>query len=373
MLMEAPLAQSVLNSCHRIAVLRANGLGDFLFATPALRALGNAFPDAEITYLCQPWLRPFVDGRYPYIHRVMTVPPAHGIRSGYADDVTAARERHDFFARCRADRFDLAIQMHGGGVQSNPFLRQIGARATVGLTGRGATPVDINHPYAYYQPEVCRYLELVSRIGVPSDGLQMDAPELPGDVDRLHVAWPNLPIQQYLVVNPGASDPRRHWPVERFAAVAEHAYRTQSLMCVVTGSLRERSLAEELCARTTTPTVNLAGQLDVGATVALLRRARLVVSNDTGLSNLAYAVATPAVVIYWCGNLITAGPFTRQIFRPVLSWTLDCPSCGKRECRCTVSFVQDAALADVLAEVDDLQAADLAAPIGRQPVTIYRD
>ena len=373
MLMQVPHSQPPLESYHRIAVLRANGLGDFLFATPALRALGKAIPDAEITYLCQPWLRPFIEGRYPYIHRVMVVPPAHGIRGSYVDDVTAARERHDFFARCRAERFDLAVQMHGGGVQSNPFLRQLGAKVTVGLTGRGVTPVDINQTYYFYQSEVCRYLELVAQIGVPGDGLHMDAPELPGDVERLLLTWPNLPINQYLVVNPGASDPRRHWPVERFAAVAEHAYQSQSLICVVTGSLGERRLAEELCSLAKTPTVNLAGQLDVGATVALLRRARLVVANDTGLSNLAYAVDAPSVIVYWCGNLITAGPFTRRIFRPVLSWTLDCPACGKRACHCQVSFVRDAALDDVLAEVDDLLAGDLAAPTGRQPVTIYGD
>lgn len=371
--MEAPLTQPLLESFQRIAVLRANGLGDFLFATPALRALGKAFPDAEITYLCQPWLRTYVEGRYPYIHRILTVPPSPGIRSSYTDDVSAARERHEFFARCRAEGFDLAIQMHGGGVQSNPFLRQLGAKVTLGLTGRGVTRVDINQTYQFYQSEICRYLELVSRIGVPDDGLHMDAPELPGDVERLLVAWPNLPINQYLVVNPGASDARRHWPIDRFAAVAEHVYRTHGLACAVTGSLRERRLAQDLRSRVRTPIVDLTGQLDVGATVALLRRARLVVTNDTGLSNLAYAVDAPAVVIYWCGNLITAGPFTRRIFRPVLSWTLDCPACGQRACRCQVSFVQDAALSDVLCEVDDLLAPDLATPTGRQPVTIHGD
>lgn len=371
--MEVPLSQSDLEPCQRIAVLRANGLGDFLFATPALRALGKAFPDSEITYLCQPWLSPFIVGRYPYLHRILAVPPAQGIRASFTDEVTAARERHDFFARCRAERFDLAIQMHGGGVQSNPFLRQLGARVALGFTGSGVAPVDINQTYQLYQSEVCRYLELVSRIGVPDDGLHMDAPEVPGDVARLLQAWPNLPVNQYLVVNPGASDVRRRWPVERFAAIAEHAYRTANLVSVVTGSLRERGLAAELCSRAKTPTVNLAGALDVGATVALLRRARLAVSNDTGLSNLAYAVETPAVVIYWCGNVITAGPFTRRIFRPVLSWTVDCPICGQRECHCQVSFVADAPLKGVLAQVDDLLAADLRPPSRRQPATIHGD
>jgi ADP-heptose:LPS heptosyltransferase len=341
-------------SIHRIAVLRANGLGDFLFATPALRALAKAFPQATITYLGLPWLRPFVEGRYPYINDVWTVPPYDGIRRSPDPPEVAAAETDRFFRACQAAPFDLAIQMHGGGVQSNPFLLRLGARHTLGLTGRGVTPLERNLRYQFYQPEVMRYLELVAQIGVPSDGWQMDAPERPGDEDRLRAVWPDLPAGAVIVLNPGASDLRRRWPIERFAAIADHIAASGTGVVAVTGALTERALAQQLRRLTRVPVVDLVGQLDLGATVALLRRSRLVVSNDTGLSNLAFAVNVPSVVIYWCGNVITAGPFTRRQFRPVLSWTLTCPSCGKTRCRCPVSFVQDATLTEVLEQVDDL-------------------
>ena len=81
-------------------------------------------------------------------------------------------------------------------------------------------------------------------------------------------------------------------------------------------------------------------------------------------------------MVYWCGNLINAGPPTRQIFRPVLSWTLDCPACGKRImdpsyppptwCGCQVSFVQDAPLDEVLDHVEDLLEAHVPAPAVRK-------
>jgi ADP-heptose:LPS heptosyltransferase len=105
------------------------------------------------------------------------------------------------------------------------------------------------------------------------------------------------------------------------------------------------------------PVVDLSGQLSLGALVALVRRALLLVSNDTGISNLAIATDTPAVIVYWCGNVITAGPFFRSHHRPVLSWTLDCPACGQRDCGCRVSFVVDAPLYEVLAQTDDLLRA----------------
>lgn len=346
------------DSIQRIAVLRANGLGDFLLATPALRALGKAFPRAEITFLCLPWMKPFVDGRYPYLHRVRAIPPYPGIRRPDGDPVAATREADDFFRECQEYRFDLAIQMHGGGVESNPFVRRLGAARTLGLAGRGVTRLDQTLTYQFYQPEVMRYLELVAQIGVLPDGYHLDAPECPGDLERLRLVAPQLEPDQYVVVHPGASDPRRRWPIERFAAVADYVQQAYRRRVVVTGSLAERGLAGELQRRTSSPVVDLTGQLDLGAIVALVRRAALVVSNDTGVAHVAYAVDAPSVVIYWCGNLITAGPFTRARFRPVLSWTVDCPACGARRCGCTVSFVAQAPLEEVLGHVDELLAEE---------------
>lgn len=345
------------NSVRRIAVLRANGLGDFLFATPALRALAAAFPSAEITYLGLPWLRPFVEGRYPYIHRTLVVPPYPGIRKPLIDAAQATGEADAFFRARQAERIDLAIQMHGGGVESNPFVRRLGARHTLGLSGPGVTRLEQNLTYQFYQNEVMRYLELVGQVGARPVGLRMDAPELPGDEARLRHAWPEIRPGDYVVLHPGASDPRRRWPIERFAAVADYVWRVFNQRVVVTGSLGDRPLARDLERAATFPVVNLAGQLDLGALVALVRRASAVVCNDTGVAHLASAANTPSVVIFWCGNLITAGPFGRERARPVLSWTLDCPRCGARRCRCKVSFVAEAPLEEALGQLDDLLAA----------------
>jgi ADP-heptose:LPS heptosyltransferase len=352
-----------LSSILKIAVLRANGLGDFLFATPALRALAAAAPRAQITYLAQPWLAPFIAGRYSYVHRVLSVPPYPGIRAVDGDPEQARAVADRFFRDCQDEGYDLAIQMHGGGVQSNPFVRRLGAKQTLGLAGREVAPLDQSLRYVFYQSEILRYLELVGQLGVAPAGLAMDAPERPGDLANLRRAWPDRPAGQYVVVHCGASDPRRRWPIARFAAVADYVQRQYGLPVVATGASAERALVKDLADSAALPIVDLAGQLELGGVAALLRRARLVVSNDTGISNLAFAVRAPSIVIYWCGNLITAGPFERATFRPVLSWTLDCPACGQRACRCPVSFVQDAPLDEVLGQVDDLLAPsiDLAA------------
>ena len=307
--------------------------------------------------MCLPWLQSFIDGRYPYIHRTVVVPPFPGIRAVPGPPVEIRREADAFFADCQKYAFDLAIQMHGGGVESNPFVRRLGARCTVGLSGRGIPPLDYDLTYQFYQHEVLRYLELVGKIGVFADSLQMDAPEITGDAERLRHAWPDLDAGDYVVVHPGASDPRRRWPTERFAAVADYVQQAYHRTVVVSGSLGDQGLAQQLRASTSLPVVDLTGRIDLGALVALIRRASLVVSNDTGVAHVAYAVQAPSVFIYWCGNIITAGPFQRSRFRPVLSWTLDCPACGARRCKCSVSFVAEASLGEVIDQVDDLIGA----------------
>lgn len=63
----------------KIAVVRANALGDFIFVLPALRALRATYPAAEIVFLGKPWLQDFAPGRVDAIDRVVAVPPCEGV------------------------------------------------------------------------------------------------------------------------------------------------------------------------------------------------------------------------------------------------------------------------------------------------------
>src|SRR5688572_24095727 len=133
-----------LSGIERIAVLRANGIGDLIFALPALKALKATYPDAEIVLLAADWQGDFLDGR-GIVDRVVEVPYSEGVRKGPADEVPLGL----FFERMAMERFDLAIQIHGGGRYSNPFLKRLGARLTAGLRTPDAVPLDLWVPYVY--------------------------------------------------------------------------------------------------------------------------------------------------------------------------------------------------------------------------------
>src|SRR3954470_13507792 len=116
---------------RRLAVLRANGLGDYVTCEPALTALRATYPEAEITLLGARHHRALVEFRPGPCDRFVAVPLMPGVRAGSAPDASA-EEVAAFFDEQREVGYDLAVQLHGGGRYSNPVVRRLGARVTAG-------------------------------------------------------------------------------------------------------------------------------------------------------------------------------------------------------------------------------------------------
>src|SRR5919205_3378528 len=161
-----------VENVRKIAVLRAGGIGDFVFALPALQALRAAYPEAEITLLGAAWHEEFLSGRPGPPERAIAVPPSTGVNGPDTGVDEDDEELKRFFARMREEHFDLALQMHGGGGYSNPFVRRLGARITAASRAPGAPPLDRCVPYVYHQSEYLRYLEIASLVGARTANLE---------------------------------------------------------------------------------------------------------------------------------------------------------------------------------------------------------
>jgi ADP-heptose:LPS heptosyltransferase len=345
----------------RIAVLRANALGDLFFCLPALDALRAAYPHAEITLLARPWHAEFLAGRPSPVDRVVVVPPSRGVRDEPASPEQPA-DLDRFFDRMRAERFDLALQLHGGGRWSNPFVLRLGACLTAGCRAHDAAPLDRSIPYVYFQPEIVRCLEVVGLVGAPPVTLEASIAVVPGDLREAARFAAGGP---FAVLHPGAGAARRRWPPERFAAVGD-ALAGEGLRIVVTGTEAERAIAGAVCAAMRAPAENACEALSLGGLAGLLSDAAVVVSNDSGPMHLAGAVGTPTVGIYWVGNLVNAAPLTRARHRQAASFRVDCPVCGRRNveeaCEHDASFVEEVAPGPVIdAALELVGAGDAAA------------
>ncbi|MDZ5447405.1 glycosyltransferase family 9 protein [Micromonospora sp. 4G57] len=309
---------------ERIAVLRANALGDFIFTLPALAALRAAYPSAEIVLLGAPWHAKLWRDRPGPVDRVLVVPPAPGIRDPGPDEAGPALD--DFLAAARDERFDLALQLHGGGRNSNPLVAGLGARVTAGPRAEDAPPLDRWIRYVYYQHEVIRYLEVAALVGAPATTI---VPALAvTEADRAEARRVlGEPRQPRVALHPGATDTRRRWPSERFGEVAR-ALVGDGYEVLVTGTPAEREVVEAVVAAAGVPVRPQVGTLSLGGLAACYAGCALMVSNDTGPLHLAAAVDTPTVGVFWIGNLINGATPLRARHRPIASWTTQCPVCG---------------------------------------------
>ena len=314
---------------ERIAVLRGGGLGDLLFAYPALSALAAAYPDASITLLGLPLHAELLRRRPGPVAEVEVLPFASGVRPGQEDGTATA----NFFADMRSRNFDLAVQLHGGGRNSNPFLLKLGARHTVGTRTPDAVELERTLPYIYYQNEFLRSLEVVGLAGAAPVSLEPRLIVTPEETAAgLHLTGAGT--RPLLVIHPGATDPRRRWPASSFAVVAARAARDGSDVVLV-GDDGDAPLAAEIVRMAQAEAASegarirsLAGRLSLSELTGVLSVATVVVGNDSGPRHLAQAVGTPTVGIYWVGNVINAGALGRTLHRVHLAWTTQCATCG---------------------------------------------
>lgn len=252
-----------------VLVSRSLGLGDFVTAVPALRALERALPQ---------W------------HRVLAGPSwyRHLLRlAGLRWEVLPTPALHVPEPRPRTAP-ELAVNLHGRGPQSTAALAALAPRRL--WTHR--------HPEAPHRPgppwpdgihDADVWAALTTWHGVPADprDLRWPRPEQPEGADR--------PIA---LVHPGAASPARRWPPERFARVARDLSGL-GLHVLVTGSRQEAALAERVAETAGLPQGSvLAGRTSLGLLAGLVAHARLLVCGDTGVAHLATAYGTPSVRLF---------------------------------------------------------------------------
>ncbi|NAS24825.1 glycosyltransferase family 9 protein [Herbidospora sp. NEAU-GS84] len=329
----------IVESVERIAVLRATALGDLLLILPAVEALRRAYPAARITLLGKEWQVPFLRGRPGPVDDVVPVPPMEESLDPPPELV---------------GRFDLALQMNGDGHHANAFVNGLGARVTAGLRGDDAQPLDRWVPYVPYQHETLRFLEVAGLVGASSDDVEPRMRVTRDDYAELRSVLGQLP-RGLIAVHPGGRDARRRWPAACFAEAAARLGRPVA----VTGGDHERDLVEKVAALIPR-SIPVVGALSAGGLAALYTACDVVIANDSGPRRLAAATGTPTVGVYWCGDLINAGPLTRSHHRPLISWTTQCPTCGGaglREpggCDHPVSWLTDVGADAVAAQADEL-------------------
>ncbi len=286
-----------LEHTQKIAVLRALQLGDLLLAVPALHALREKFPDAEITLIGLPWAASFVQRFSRYVDRFVEFVGYPGI----AEVPVSQVRTQQFLTEQRKYGYDLVIQMHGSGCISDQLAVGLGGQVTVGYYEQKLPAgLTLGLPYPNDVPEVIRNLRLAELLGCHQPNPTLEFPLL--NEDRMEAARLlfHLPRadRPWIGIHAGARPPVRRWPAEYFARVADFCVQHFNAQIIVTGSLNERSTVQEVVQRMSSMPLNVVGETSLGGLAALLSELDLFITNDTGPAHIANAVHTPSITIF---------------------------------------------------------------------------
>jgi ADP-heptose:LPS heptosyltransferase len=286
----------------QILIVRFGSLGDVVLTTPLVRAIRRRHPDAAITYVTKSAYAPVL-ANHPHLDAVRALAPGNSV-------VELARS-------LRGVRWAHRLDLHGS-------LRSFAVRAILG--GRWRTypkrrfrrSLLVRFGVDRYGPPVSvaeRYFDAAGDLNVRPDGLPPEVFTSATDDERARAVCDGA----YVALAPGAAHATKRWPAIHWVALAK-ALDDDGIRVLGLGLEEERGYLRGA------PIVDGFG-VGLGPTAALLRGARAVVANDSGLMHLATAVGTPVVALF--GPTVRAfGFFPSTKDAVVLEQSLSCRPCS---------------------------------------------
>jgi ADP-heptose:LPS heptosyltransferase len=332
----------------RMLLLRPDHLGDLVLTTPIFDALKQNAPNAHITMMVGPWSSEIV-ARHPGIDRLLTCPFPGFLRTPqkalapYILLFSVAKQ-------LRRGHYDLAINLRPDFWWGAALLYLARIPCRIGYALEPGKPF-LTHAEHLQQPEHATISNLrLASAALQASGYQPLAE--PYTPERYPLQFIPTPAEQQwvtdrlaqegtgagtsiVVIHPGTGAAVKLWRTRGWATCADTL--TESLTTaapvriILTGSKNEQPMLEEIARGMQSPAV-LVTDATVGQLAALLGRALLVLSVDSGPLHLAVAQGTPTVQLF--------GPTDPRIFGPwgiherhiVLASRQRCPTCPAIPC-----------------------------------------
>ncbi|HEY6290529.1 MAG TPA: glycosyltransferase family 9 protein [Terriglobia bacterium] len=317
----------------RILVIRLSSIGDIVHTLPAVAALGQSLPQAEIGWAVESRYAELVE-QNPFVRRVIGLDTL-GWRRRWKSLATV-KDAVGSLGKIRRFRPDFALDFQGL-VKSAALARLSGATRRLGF-GRPWLRESWAGSFYTEQAEaqgrthvVEENLALVERLGVPPVPRECWQFLLPGSAsadDRIGQRVAALGVRRFVVVNPGGGWISKRWAPERYAELVQEFGQDEDCAVLMTGSPSEEPMIRGILEQARAPRAHYFPSTLVEF-IALARRATLFVGGDTGPLHIAAAVGTPIVAIYGPTNPVRNGPFAAEDI------TLRSPSFADQEQRRT--------------------------------------
>ena len=280
-------------------VVRLGSLGDIVHTLPAVAALRDSFPNAEIVWLTHPRWKELVES-------------SELVSETWEIETRSFAAVRDILARLRKRKFTAAIDYQGLWKSAAlPFLGRVPRR--IGFSSHSVREFGV--PFLYTDPVrstkthiADQNRELSLRAGA-RDRLAPLSLRVPSKSnDAVHTVLGQNKIDTYVVLSPGGGWRSKCWPSRRYGELCREISRSLGVRCVINyGPGEEELLSRVKAAGGEANPLTYNGTLS--ALMALLRNALCVVGGDTGPLHLAAALGTPVVALFGPTDPARNGPY----------------------------------------------------------------
>lgn len=333
------------STVKRLLVRGPNWIGDAVMSEPALSALRGLFAGAELTLLVKPSIAELF-GAHPAVDRLL-VYEDRGRHAGLGGKWILADE-------LRRRRFDLAVLFQNAFEAALlSFMAGIPRRHGYATDGRGWLLSDPVEKGAAPRHQVSYYLDLLRPLGGPSvpaaPRLFLTAEEERAMDEKL-AAWGVAGGDLLIGLNPGSTyGGAKRWLPERFAETVNRlapSFPAGRARVAIVGGRGEEALGRAIADQLELPALVLSGQTTIRELMAVVKRCRLFLTNDTGPMHVAAAFGVPVVAVFGPTDHRTTSPVGSG--NVILREPVDCAPCLLRECpidhRCMVRVTVDQVL-----------------------------
>ena len=302
---------------RHILVIRLDLIGDLVLSMTTVRALKHSYPDTAIDLLALPASAKVVMGD-PDLNEIITYDPNIWRRPKALIQIKNWRNTYNLLSHLRARDYDIAVSVFGRWAGILAVLS--GAKRRVGF-GRESYPglmTDNVRGYHWrsgdHKHEVDYCLKLARAAGAITSTADR-TPHLYVDplahqqLEQLLEREGIVPEKPIIVCHISSNNGQsKRWPIPYWAILIDKLIRGQNAQVILTGAPDDKPLIECVTRQMQEQAIDLIGKTNLPQLVALLKRANLVISGDSGPMHIAAAVGTPLIAIHGPTDPALSGP-----------------------------------------------------------------
>jgi ADP-heptose:LPS heptosyltransferase len=278
-------------------LIQLRRIGDVLMTTPAIRLLGESYPDADLTFLTESPSDQVLNEN-PNLQEILLYRKPESIA-----------ETIRYFLNLRSRKFDCVIDFYGN-PRSALMTRFSGAPMRIGFDFRGRSlaythPVKISGKVTYSAADKA---QLLIPLGISASDFRLDF--FPEEKDQIFAEnlFRNLGVEEndfVVSLSPVSRQPYKVWPADRFAQVADWLAERYNAKILFLFGPGEKHFIETVRASMKMPALPEYSVPTLPETLSILQKVDLHLGNDNGIKHFAVAADTPSLAIFgrpWAAN-----------------------------------------------------------------------